>query len=302
LDAEDRNGLLLLDKPSGPTSHDLVYAARRLTGQRRIGHAGTLDPLASGLLPLVLGRATRLVRFLFDSPKVYEGTLRLGLTTDTDDVTGRPGEPNLAPLPSPESACEAARRMEGRQLQRPPTYSARKVGGERMYRLARKGIVVDAAPREVTVDRFRLEPTRQDGVFAFESVVSTGTYVRALARDLGAKLGCGAVLETLRRTRIGPMAIEQAVRIVGDEADARRLSEALVPLSRMPLEPPPHRIEDAALCRRFTEGGVVELEPPRPADGLLRVVAPSGVLLGVGECRDGYLRPRVVVAEEGWGR
>jgi len=300
VNAEDWNGLLLLDKPSGPTSHDLIYAARRSTGQRRIGHSGTLDPLATGLLPLVLGRATRLVRFLPGSPKVYEGTLRLGLTTDTDDVTGESREPSLTPLPSPESVCEAARRMEGRQLQRPPAYSARKVGGERMYRLARKGISAEAAPREVVVDRFRLAPTGQDDTFAFEAVVSAGTYIRALARDLGEELGCGAVLATLRRTRIGPMGIEHAVRIAGDDSDARRLSEALVPLSRMPLEPPPHRIEDEALCRRFTAGGAVPLSTGGPPDGQTCVFTPSGLLLGVGECRDGYLHPRVVVAPEGW--
>ena len=129
-------GLLLIDKPSGPTSHDIVVAVRRASGQSRIGHAGTLDPLASGLLPLVLGHATRLVRFLPHSPKSYTGTFRLGLRTDSDDVTGRTLDRHAGPLPEPHAVVEAAGALIGRQQQVPPRVSARKVGGQRLYRLA----------------------------------------------------------------------------------------------------------------------------------------------------------------------
>ena len=188
------DGLLLIDKSSGPTSHDVVQSVRRLTGQRRVGHAGTLDPLATGLLPVLLGRATRLARFLPHSPKHYEGLLRLGLTTVTDDITGEELTCHAGTLPDPASVAAAAERLQGSHPQIPPAVSARKVGGKRLYRLARQGIRVEAAPRQVDVNRFEIAPVKDDPAqYEFSAEVSGGTYVRALIRDLGAALGCGGV-------------------------------------------------------------------------------------------------------------
>lgn len=292
---EDWQGLLLLDKPSGPTSHDLVAAVRRLTGQKRIGHAGTLDPLASGLLPLVLGHATRLVRFLPASPKAYEGSLHLGWTADTDDVTGEVRDRHRGTFPSPAAVAEAARTLEGVQLQRPPAFSARRVSGQRMYRMARRGLDPQAPPHEVEVARFRTEPTGPADTYAFVAEVSSGTYVRALVRDLGARLGCGAVLATLRRTRIGPLSVADAITMTDDSHLTRlRLRAALVPPQGMPLLPPPHRLGDAEPARHFVAGRSIPASGVE--DGLLRILDPSGRLLGVAECRQGRLHPRVVVA------
>ncbi|GAG07552.1 unnamed protein product, partial [marine sediment metagenome] len=186
------DGLLLIDKANGPTSHDVVQSVRRLTGQRRVGHAGTLDPLATGLLPVLLGRATRLARFLPHSPKHYDGLLRLGLTSVTDDITGEALTRHTGTLPDPATVIAAAERLEGSYPQIPPTVSARKVGGKRLYRLAREGIRAEVAPRQVDVSRFEVAPIEDDPAqYEFSAEVSGGTYVRALIRDLGAALGCG---------------------------------------------------------------------------------------------------------------
>jgi tRNA pseudouridine55 synthase len=211
------DGLLLIDKPTGPTSHDVVQRLRGLSGQRRIGHAGTLDPLASGLLPLVLGRATRLVRFLPHSPKVYEGSLQLGLSSDTDDAAGEVTRRHAGPLPAAEAVLLQSRSLLGRSRQAPPRVSARKVGGQRLYRLARRGIRVEAPDREVEVFRFELAVGDPAGHYDFVAEVTGGTYVRALVRDLGEGLGCGGLLTTLCRTRIASMKLEDAVSLAAAE-------------------------------------------------------------------------------------
>jgi tRNA pseudouridine55 synthase len=289
-------GLLLVDKPSGPTSHDIVARVRKATGQRRVGHGGTLDPLASGLLPLVLGRATRLVRFLPDSPKVYAGTLRLGLTTDTDDVTGEVTRRHGEALPPSRRVVEAAGRMVGRQLQRPPAVSARKVGGKRLYRLARKGIEVSPAPSEIEIFGFELEPGESSGVYRFVVRVSPGTYVRSLARDLGGALGCGAALESLRRTAVGPLLPDPRLAPERDAAPGvESMREALIPLDRMPLALPTNELPTPEAARRFVHGQRLESGPERPAPGFVAVFSPGGELLGVAEIRDGKLRPTVVI-------
>ena len=287
-------GLLLVDKPTGPTSHDIVALARRITGQRRIGHAGTLDPMASGLLPLVLGRATRLVRFLPRSPKLYEGKILLGVTTETDDMTGAVLARHGGELPSPSAVREAAGRLVGRIAQVPHAVSARRVGGERLYRLARSGRAVAAPP--ATIEVFRLEfapgPTADEWTLVAE--VSSGTYVRALARDLGASLGCGAALAGLRRLAIGPMTLEGAVRL-DDAMAAASLLDAIVPLEAMPLEPPPVELPDEAACSRFGAGLPVPLPAGSPPAGMVRALSPASGLLGIGEAGGGLLHPRVVL-------
>ena len=251
------DGLVLVDKPSGPTSHDIVARVRRASGVRRVGHAGTLDPMASGLLPLVIGRATRLVRFLPDTPKTYRGQLRLGRTTTTDDETGDLVTEHGGALPSAEQVLAAARGLEGRQTQVPPAFSARRVAGRRLYELARKGVMVEAAPTEVEVHRFELTPTDRGDLYAFTAEVSTGTYIRALARDLGRSLGCGGSLAALVRTLVGPLRLPDARPWPDEGPDRGWVLEALMPLDRMPLTPPPVRLagsDEAASARCGTTG------------------------------------------------
>lgn len=289
-------GLLLADKPEGPTSHDIVAHVRKATGQRRIGHAGTLDPMASGLLPLVLGRATRLVRFLPQSPKEYVGLLRLGLTTRTDDVTGEVLSRHEGPLPSPAEVLRAARSFRGRLLQEPPAVSARKVGGERLYLLSRRGLDVRAKPAEIEVLTFDLQPGEDPGTFRFVARVSPGTYIRALARDLGRALGCGGTLAALRRTAVGPMAPDPRLAPeAGGAVRAESLRAALIPLERLPLTPPAVRLEDEAEAGRFLHGGNVPAPPGAPEKGLAAVFSPAGALLGIAEIAKAVLGPKVVL-------
>lgn len=285
-------GMLLVDKPGGPTSHDVVARVRRISGQRRVGHAGTLDPAASGLLPLLLGRATRLLRFLPHSPKLYVGSLRLGLTTTTDDIGGEPLTRHEGALPPEERVIEAAARLRGSSLQSPPAVSARKVGGQRLYRLARRGIRVEAEPRPVEVSRFDLEPAQgpEDGHWSFVAEVSAGTYVRSLVRDLGTGLGCGATLVALRRTAIGPLRVEDAI---GLDAATDGLAAAVVPMDSMPLWTPSLRLSNPEQVRGFRSGVFLTMEAP--GGGFFAVSDADGRLLGVGEAEGGLLRPRVVL-------
>ena len=288
--SSDWEGLLLLDKPQGITSHDVVDAVRRRTGQRRVGHAGTLDPLATGLLPLLLGRATRLARFLPDSPKVYSGRIVLGITTRTDDVEGEVRHRYAGPLPPGGDVLAAAGEVRRRTEQVPPQVSARKVGGERSYRLVRKGETVEARATPVTVSRFDLTPTEDPAEWTFEVEVSAGTYVRALARDLGEALGCGGAVRELRRLRIGPFDVGSACAATAD------LEGRVVPLADIPLSVPSVLLDRASEALRFSRG--VAVEAPRagePQPATCRVLGPAGQVLGIGDVASGLLHPRVVL-------
>jgi tRNA pseudouridine55 synthase len=202
------DGLLLVDKPRGITSHDAVDGVRRVVGTRKVGHAGTLDPMATGLLVMGVGRATRLLRFLGDMDKEYEGTARLGEETDTLDAEGEVVRTAPVDVSEGEVAGGMAA-LTGELRQRPPAYSAVKVGGRRLHREARAGRAVEAEPRTVRVDVFDLRAF--DGRDAeFRVVCSGGTYVRSLVADLGQRLGTGAHLRRLVRTRIGPFRVEDA--------------------------------------------------------------------------------------------
>jgi len=289
-------GLLLVDKPSGPTSHDIVASVRKATGQRRVGHGGTLDPMASGLLPLVLGRATRLVRFLPHSPKEYVGLLRLGLSTRTDDTTGEVLERHAGPLPSAQEVLRAARKLRGRLLQEPPAVSARKVDGERLYRLARRGLDVRAEPAEIEVLSFDLEPGEGPESYSFTARVSAGTYIRSLARDLGRMLGCGGALAALRRTAVGPMAPDPRLALEPDGPPGpEALRAALIAIERMPLTPPGVRLEAEDDARRFLHGGAVPTPAGSPEEGAAAVFSPVGALLGIAEIETRKLVPKVVL-------
>ncbi|KRF25435.1 tRNA pseudouridine(55) synthase TruB [Phycicoccus sp. Soil803] len=211
------DGLLVVDKPSGWTSHDVVGRARRLCATRKVGHAGTLDPMATGVLVLGIGRATRLLTFLVGCDKDYTATIRLGQTTITDDAEGEVTATVAADGITPDQLDAAVRELTGDIQQVPSSVSAIKVKGERSYHRVRAGEDVDLPPRPVTVSRFEVRSTRAgdvDGIPVLdvdvEVTVSSGTYVRALARDLGAALGVGGHLTALRRTRVGAFTLDQA--------------------------------------------------------------------------------------------
>lgn len=217
-------GLLLIDKPAGPTSHDVINQLRRLSGIRRTGHAGTLDPLASGLLLVCFGRATRLLEYLLKQPKCYEAAVRLGQSTDTYDAEGTV----VSEKPVNVTAVDieqALDRFRGPIVQYAPAYSAVKRGGIPLYKLARQGQEVERPAREVTIDKLELL-SWQEPVVHLDIACSSGTYIRALADDLGNALECGGHISALRRTVIGTFTIEQAVAL--GELDSGNWSERLL--------------------------------------------------------------------------
>lgn len=224
------HGILLVDKPQGWTSHDVVARVRGLAGQRQIGHTGTLDPLATGLLVLCLGRATRLVEYMAGHDKAYEGTIRLGVATTTDDAEGETVQTAQVPPLTPEVLSSLEASFTGRIDQIPPAFSAVKIGGQRAYAVARKGGVPAMAPRPVTIHRLRLDVADPD-TLSVSVECGSGTFVRSLARDIGRDLGSAAHLASLRRTRVGPFDIRGAwtldqLRVL---AAAGQLRDAAVP-------------------------------------------------------------------------
>ena len=275
-------GLLLIDKPAGITSHDAVAIVRRTTEVKKVGHAGTLDPMATGLLVLGLGRATRLLRFLGDLPKTYEGTFRLGVETNTLDAEGdMTGESPVAVTDAEVARAMAAKLGESSQT--PPAFSAVKVGGRPLYDAARRGEMLRAEPRTVRIDRFDL--IERNGVDVdFVAVVSGGTYVRVLAADVGSALGCGAHLTRLRRTAIGPFAVEDASP--PDEAgDLLPLERAVAHLPRLELEP-----EEARVARHGSILGPAGIEGP------YAVFDPDGALVAIYRDDGPKARPEMVLA------
>ncbi|HSE28246.1 MAG TPA: tRNA pseudouridine(55) synthase TruB [Gemmatimonadales bacterium] len=278
--------MVLLDKPAGPTSHDLVARARRALGTRAVGHAGTLDPFATGLLVLLIGKATRLARFAGNQPKTYLATAVLGERTDTDDATGTalPGGPGPVPVDRAEVA-RAIARFRGTAPQRPPAFSAKKVGGVASYRRARRGEAVALAPVDVTVHAIELADWTPPRV-TFRATVSAGTYIRALARDLGEALGCGAHLVALRREAIGALRVEEAVppEAVGPTAvlPARR---AVAHLPAVELD----GVAAAAVAHGRPVPGGAGLE------GHVALLA-GGELAAVARAEGGVLRPEVVLS------
>ncbi len=203
------NGVLVVDKPAGWTSHDVVAKARRLLGERSIGHLGTLDPMATGVLPLVLGRMTRLCQFYSASEKSYEGTIRLGVATDTYDADGEPASDTQAINVTLEAVKDCSKVFLGLIQQVPPPFSAKKIKGVPAYKLARKKKEVELPPVEVEVKEFSIAGI-EAGLVAFHCRVSSGTYVRCIAHELGQKLGIGAHLASLRRTAVAEFSIQQS--------------------------------------------------------------------------------------------
>jgi tRNA pseudouridine55 synthase len=220
--------VLVVDKPSGPTSHDVVDHVRRRLGQKRVGHTGTLDPFATGVLPVCLGLATRLARFFTDGEKAYRATVRLGFATTTDDLTGEPLDEPRPVTVDDDAVRRACRALVGTLPQVPPAFSAKRVGGRRLYDLARAGRPVDRPAVTVTVHAFDLLSRDRD-LLEVDVRCAPGTYVRALARDLGTALGVGAHLTALRRTRSGGFGLDVAVPLEGIAPDRVVPLDALLP-------------------------------------------------------------------------
>ena len=297
------DGALVIDKPAGPTSHDIVAAVRRIAGGK-VGHTGTLDPLATGVLPLLVGRATRLAQFLADAQKVYEADVRFGWATDTGDAAGRPLGPEVDALPSEDRLAGALDRFRGSFDQRPPAYSAKRVGGKRSYDLARADRALELEAVSVTVhalDLIRLDAN----VARLRVACSAGFYVRSLAHDLGDVLACGAHLAGLRRLASGRFTLDQAIGLERALTDRDGALAAVVPMADILPDLPAVQISehDVARVRRGLDLPLVGLSDPMaaPRGNRIRLLAPDGSLTAVatwtGATGDGAgaLHPAVVV-------
>jgi tRNA pseudouridine55 synthase len=275
-------GLLLIDKPRGVTSHDVVDVVRRGLATRKVGHAGTLDPMATGLLLIGVGRATRLLRFLGGLPKTYEGSMRLGIETTTLDADGDVVREAGVDVTETQVG-DAMRALVGESLQRPPAYSAVKVGGRKLYEAAREGERLEAEPRPIRVDAFDLSSYEAPDV-TFRVTCSGGTYVRVLASDVGAALSCGAHLIALRRTAIGPYSVDDAV--APDRAgEPLPLDAAVGHLPRLDLD-----ADEAVAASHGRPLG------PAGLTGPYGVFGPDGLLIGVYEDDGPRARPQVILA------
>ena len=281
------DGFLVIDKPEGMTSHDVVQVVRRRLGVRKVGHLGTLDPMATGVLPLALGKATRLVEFLKGGRKFYEGTIRLGFSTNTYDREGLPASAGVAPEVTQEQLIQQAAKMSGEQQQMPPPFSAKKLLGVPAYRLARQGKPVPLAACPVYIDAlsFALSTSTADEV-EFTISCSAGTYVRSVAHDLGISLGCGAHLVRLRRTGSGEFSLRQSMSLKDlDQSSIEALTARLIPLNHVLTEYPALRVDAEtetaiALGKVFSCGNIQS--PPRSGEtSWHRVLSPEGLLIAL---------------------
>jgi len=281
------SGILVLDKTAGVTSFDAVALVRRRLGLKRVGHAGTLDPDATGVLPILLGEATKLMPYLADQDKEYVATLRLGVTTDTGDLGGRVTASATVPALGRGDVEAVCRPFVGRIKQVPPMFSAVHHGGRRLYELAREGIEVVREPREVVIHAIDVEEVAGDAV-RLRVVCGKGTYVRVLAADVGAALGCGATVARLVRARVGPFALADAVAWTAlADGPAAALWARVLPADAALAGWPAVRLDTRA-ASQFEHGQPVAIAPAGTAPGaLVRVHTADGRLLGVGEVMDG---------------
>ncbi len=288
------NGFLIVDKPPGMTSHDVVNRVRRITGERSVGHLGTLDPMATGVLPLLLGRWTRLAQFFGKMNKVYSGAIRFGFATDTYDAEGtRTSEPTPVALDLKELIQKAAA-FEGMIEQMPPVFSAKKVAGKSAHTLARAGKPVELKAVAVQVHRFDISAVQGDcALFSVE--ISAGGYIRSLAHDLGQQMDCGAHLAALRRTAAGPFTLDQAVTLEElAEAAADSTLESRLPHPRTILPSLPATTADAFSAGRLRNGGTVNLPEYSQAE-IVRIFEGRDTLVAIGRRVAGTLFQPVVV-------
>lgn len=295
-----RGGVLVVDKPAGPTSHDIVAVVRRRFRGTKVGHTGTLDPFATGVLPIVIGRATRLARFLSGADKEYEAIIRLGQATDTHDSTGAVvfQAPDGFPLPGPDAVATVLGGYRGTWMQTPPAYSAKLAGGVRAYDQARRGEAVELAPVSVTVHQ--LDLLSVDGpVVRIRLVSSAGFYVRALAHDIGLTLGTGATLDGLRRLRSGPFGLGDAVTL--DVAAQSEIESRVVPLEALLTDWPAIGLtregaDWASHGRHVGPAQCADGPAGVPEGALVRLLGPDRRLVAVGEAgASGVLHPAVVL-------
>jgi tRNA pseudouridine55 synthase len=277
------NGVIVVEKPGGVTSFDVVARVRRALGQRRVGHAGTLDPMATGVLPVCVGEATKLVPFLHDGDKVYEAEAHLGVSTDTQDADGKIVAERDASAVTRDAVERALAGFVGTIQQRPPMHSALRVNGRRLYELAREGQEVERQARPVEVHSITLDAFAAPRI-RFTVRCGKGTYIRTLAHDLGEALGVGAHLTGLRRTRVGRFVLADAVGL--DQLASARLvplAEALAELPSLPL--------DDGQARAVRDGKLAAIaQLTGPPSGRARLLRPDGTLLAVAESTGGRLR------------
>ena len=299
-----RDGLLLIDKTTGCTSHDVVQQARRLVGQRKMGHCGTLDPGATGLLVLTVGKATRLTRFLINAPKIYSGVIRFGAATDTYDASGQITQEASTEGLTLDAVETAIGTLTGTFQQTVPAYSAKKVQGVKYYELARRGQEVPEAKKEITVYDFHVLGELDNDELSFELSCTSGTYVRSLAHDLGREVGCGAHLSALRRLKVGPFQVEDA-KTLEQLREADDLEQALegpaVAFDEIPL-PFSDLTTDAVQERRIRHGQTVLIRQLKSEEGdwiklmnqQRRLIAIGTVIERIGDRGVGVIQPRIV--------
>jgi tRNA pseudouridine55 synthase len=288
------NGLLVIDKPSGMTSHDVVGRLRRITGEKSIGHLGTLDPMATGVLPLLMGKYTRLAQYFSSAEKSYSGAIRFGFSTDTYDAEGQADGPDLSPLLTLDQVRAAASRFHGEMEQMPPAFSAKKIGGTPAYKLAREGKPVELKTARVRIASFEI--TGLEGTEAsFTMSISAGGYVRSVAHELGQDLGCGAHLSRLRRTQAGVFTIAKAHTLEELEPLAGNV-EALEHLCIHPrslLPEMPSVTGDELVLGRLRNGAQANL-PEFSRAPLVKVFAGQRELVGIAKRVAGTLFQPVV--------
>jgi tRNA pseudouridine55 synthase len=291
------SGLVIVDKPQGLTSHDVVARIRRLAGTRRVGHAGTLDPMATGVLVIGVEKATRLLGYLALGDKEYSATIRLGQATDTDDAEGQVTAETPAAGVTEEALEAAVAALTGEIEQVPPGYSAIKVAGKRAYRLAREGAAPELAARSVTVTDFTVLAVRRDGDLVDADVTvtcSSGTYIRALARDLGRALGVGGHLTALRRTRVGPYEIATAATL--DQLSTSFTVKPLAEAARVAFRPVQLTEDQARAVAHGVRLAIEDLDWPGDAQGPVAAFAPDGSLIALLTGEAGQARALAVFA------
>ena len=291
------DGIIVVDKPGGWTSHDVVNRMRRLAGTRKVGHLGTLDPAATGVLPMVIGRATRLAQFFTRNDKIYEGVIHFGYATDSYDGDGKPlSEPVRVAL-NPAEVVAALAPFEGEFEQLPPPVSAKKIGGRPAYELARKNLPVELAPVKVSVSELRVLQTADDEI-TVRIHCSAGTYIRSIAHEAGQALGCGAFLKSLRRLASGDFRIEQARTLdeLGTLAENGRLPEALLPAAGLLPNFPSHSVDELTVTQ-IRNGRDFRVSPFRePSESrFVKAIDSQGDLIAIGEIRMPHLYHPVLV-------
>jgi tRNA pseudouridine55 synthase len=297
------NGLLVIDKPDGMTSHDVVYRLRKITGERSIGHLGTLDPMATGVLPMLMGKYTRLAQYFSAAEKSYSGSIRFGFATDTYDADGEPAGPNRWPEVSAAVTLErvraAAARFHGEMEQMPPQFSAKKIGGQQAYKLAREGKPVELKPAKIRILAFEIVALEGPEA-SFTISVSSGGYVRSVAHELGQDLGCGAHLSRLRRTQAGAFTLDDAhtleelEALAGNAGAVNAALEAVCLHPRTLLPEMPSVTADATVLGRLRNGAQANL-PEFSQAPLVKVFAGPREMAGIAKRVAGTLFQPVVV-------